>query len=60
METVEAMHPYYIIRATGGLLFLIGALIMAYNLWRTARGDVRKGEALPDMPPLSIAIPAVR
>ena len=44
VETVEAMHPYYIIRMTGGLLFLTGALIMAYNLWRTARGDVRTRE----------------
>ncbi len=35
VETVEAMHPYYVIRALGGLLFLCGALIMAYNLWRT-------------------------
>jgi cytochrome c oxidase cbb3-type subunit 1 len=35
IETVEAMHPYYIIRALGGLLFLVGALIMAYNVWRT-------------------------
>ncbi len=60
VETVEAMHPYYIIRAIGGLLFLIGALIMAYNLWRTARGDVRKGENVPDAAPLSIAIPAVQ
>ncbi len=41
VETVEAMHPYYVIRALGGILFLIGALIMVYNLWRTARGDVR-------------------
>ncbi len=39
VETVEAMHPYYIIRATGGLLFLSGALIMAYNLWKTVRGE---------------------
>jgi cytochrome c oxidase cbb3-type subunit 1 len=39
VETVEAMHPFYIIRATGGVLFVIGAVIMAYNLWRTARGD---------------------
>ena len=44
VETVEAMHPYYIIRALGGLLFVAGALIMAYNLWRTARGDVREVE----------------
>ncbi len=39
IETVEAMKPYYVIRAIGGLLFLIGALIMAYNIWRTVRGD---------------------
>jgi cytochrome c oxidase cbb3-type subunit 1 len=24
----------------GGVLFLAGALIMTYNLWRTARGEV--------------------
>ena len=35
------MHPFYIIRAAGGALFLIGSLIMAYNLWMT----VRVGEA---------------
>ena len=35
VETVEAMHPFYIIRALGGALFLIGAVIMAWNLWRT-------------------------
>ena len=39
VETVEAMHPFYVIRAAGGLLFVIGAFLMAYNLWRTARGD---------------------
>ena len=39
VETVQAMHPFYVIRAMGGALFLIGALVMAYNLWRTARGD---------------------
>ena len=31
-EIVAAMHPYYVIRALGGLLFLVGALIMAFNL----------------------------
>jgi len=33
------MHPFYIIRAIGGLLFVLGSLIMAYNIWRTVRGD---------------------
>nr|WP_126401295.1 cytochrome-c oxidase, cbb3-type subunit I [Blastochloris tepida] len=41
IETVEAMHPFYVIRAIGGLLFVIGSVIMAYNLWMT----VRHGEA---------------
>jgi cytochrome c oxidase cbb3-type subunit 1 len=35
IETVEAMHPFYVIRALGGALFLIGALIMVWNLWCT-------------------------
>jgi cytochrome c oxidase cbb3-type subunit 1 len=39
VETVEAMHPFYIIRALGGLLFVAGSLLMAWNLWRTVRGD---------------------
>jgi len=41
VETVEAMHPYYLIRALGGILFLIGSLIMVYNLWQTGRGRIR-------------------
>ena len=50
-ETVEALHPFYLIRALGGLLFLIGALVMVYNLWRTVRGDVRQetGYTAPSM-----------
>ncbi len=48
VETVEAMHPYYIIRTLGGVLFLIGSFVMAYNLWRTARGDVREQEYARD------------
>jgi cytochrome c oxidase cbb3-type subunit 1 len=39
-ESVAAMHPYYVIRMLGGLMFLLGALIMVYNLIRTVRGDV--------------------
>ncbi|MGZ5936966.1 MAG: cbb3-type cytochrome c oxidase subunit I, partial [Rhizomicrobium sp.] len=50
VETVAAMHPYYIIRALGGFLYLAGTLIMAYNIWRTIRGDVSVVEerATPD------------
>jgi cytochrome c oxidase cbb3-type subunit 1 len=38
VETVEAMHPYYIIRAIGGLLYLSGMFIMVYNCWKTVNG----------------------
>ena len=48
VETVEAMQPYYLVRAMGGVLFLIGALIMAYNLAMTIAGRTASaGEALP-------------
>ncbi|MCW5729627.1 MAG: cytochrome-c oxidase, cbb3-type subunit I [Alphaproteobacteria bacterium] len=40
VETVAAMRPFYMIRALGGLCFLGGALLMVYNLWRTAQGHV--------------------
>ena len=41
VETVEAMHPFYVIRALGGVLFLAGALIMVCNLWRTIASPER-------------------
>ncbi|AEV36273.1 cytochrome c oxidase, cbb3-type, subunit I [Pseudovibrio sp. FO-BEG1] len=37
IETVDAMYPFYVMRAFGGLLFLSGALIMVYNLVMTVR-----------------------
>jgi cytochrome c oxidase cbb3-type subunit 1 len=40
IETVQAKHVEYIVRSLGGALYLTGALIMVYNLVRTARGDV--------------------
>jgi cytochrome c oxidase cbb3-type subunit 1 len=38
VESVDAMHWPYVIRAAGGGLYLLGTLIMAYNVWRTALG----------------------
>jgi cytochrome c oxidase cbb3-type subunit 1 len=35
IESVQAMHPYYIIRALGGAMYLIGISIMIYNVWKT-------------------------
>ena len=38
VESVQTMHPFYIVRVLGGACFLSGMLIMAYNLWRTIAG----------------------
>jgi cytochrome c oxidase cbb3-type subunit 1 len=42
IETVSAIHPEYVMRIFGGLLYLIGGLVMAYNVYRTIRGDIRE------------------
>ncbi len=44
VQTVEAKHVEFVVRALGGLMYLTGTVIMAYNLWRTIRGDVRQSE----------------
>ncbi|PIE08233.1 MAG: cytochrome-c oxidase, cbb3-type subunit I [Rhodobacterales bacterium] len=36
-DTVAAKFPMYVVRGTGGVLYLTGALIMSYNLWMTVR-----------------------
>ena len=38
VESLEATYPFYLVRFLGGLLFLIGMLVMAYNVWRTVVG----------------------
>jgi len=47
VESVQAMHPFYIVRFLGGLLFLCGAIIMAYNLWKTVVGAKTVEAAIP-------------
>ena len=35
VESVKATYPYYVLRLMGGVLYLGGMLIMAYNMFRT-------------------------
>jgi len=35
IESIAATHPYYLIRLLGGLLFLSGMFVMAWNTWKT-------------------------
>ena len=49
IETVAAMKPFYVIRALGGFMFLSGALIMVFNVWKTistaeSAGTVNQGQ----------------
>jgi cytochrome c oxidase cbb3-type subunit 1 len=37
IESVSAMFPIYLIRAIGGLFFLSGAFLMAYNFYKTIK-----------------------
>ena len=41
VEVVAAMQPYYLIRGAGGLLYLAGAIVMAWNIWMTIAGKRR-------------------
>jgi cytochrome c oxidase cbb3-type subunit 1 len=49
VESVKATYPFYAIRLLGGLLFLSGMLLMAWNVYRT----------VADSKPAEAAIPAV-
>ncbi|CAC9599898.1 Cytochrome c oxidase (cbb3-type) subunit CcoN (EC 1.9.3.1) [uncultured Gammaproteobacteria bacterium] len=36
-ESVSAMHPYYVMRAAGGVLIFVGAIVMLINIVSTIR-----------------------
>ncbi|MCY1665255.1 cytochrome-c oxidase, cbb3-type subunit I [Rhizobium sp. SL86] len=52
-ETVGAMFPYYVLRAVGGAMYLVGALIMAFNITMTILGYERE-ESLPGVVPAGL------
>jgi cytochrome c oxidase cbb3-type subunit 1 len=39
VESVEASFPGFVVRFLGGAIFLVGMLLMAYNVWKTAVTD---------------------
>ena len=49
-ESVAAMHPMYLIRATGGALYLAGFVIMLVNVWATLAGRVRAERPMTETP----------
>jgi cytochrome c oxidase cbb3-type subunit 1 len=48
VEAVAAIHPMYVLRAFGGLLYLAGATIMTANVWLTIVGKLRDEAPLRD------------
>jgi cytochrome c oxidase cbb3-type subunit I/II len=54
IDIVQTTIPFYYLRAIGGTIYLIGVLIMAYNLIKTARQGVfvafEAAEAMPLSP----------
>jgi cytochrome c oxidase cbb3-type subunit 1 len=41
VESVKASYPFYVIRFMGGVLYLAGMFVMAWNTWMTATGGRR-------------------
>ena len=52
VESVKATYPFYAVRLLGGLLYLSGMLIMAYNVFKTVM-EGRTFEALIPAPRIS-------
>jgi cytochrome c oxidase cbb3-type subunit I/II len=52
LETVIQIVPMYMLRAFGGLLYLIGAFIMVYNMVKTAKQGTFMAEEADEAPAL--------
>jgi cytochrome c oxidase cbb3-type subunit 1 len=47
VESVKATYPFYVIRFLGGVLYLGGMLVMAWNVWMTVAGGRSSRVAVP-------------
>jgi cytochrome c oxidase cbb3-type subunit I/II len=52
LETVTNIIPMYITRSVGGSLYLVGALLMSYNLYRTVKQGKFIANEEAEAPPL--------
>jgi cytochrome c oxidase cbb3-type subunit 1 len=57
VEAVKSTYPFYVIRMIGGLFFLTGMGLMAWNTWLTVRGQPRVNPVVPLDSPDARAIP---
>jgi cytochrome c oxidase cbb3-type subunit I len=50
VESVKASYPFWTIRVIGGAMFLVGMLLMAYNMFKTIAGGRAVNDALIPAP----------
>lgn len=56
VESVKASYPFYVIRLLGGLCFLSGMFLMAWNVFRTAYGKPTFTAVIPQsLPAMAIS-----
>ncbi|HHB12678.1 MAG TPA: cytochrome C oxidase Cbb3, partial [Chromatiales bacterium] len=48
VESVQAMHPFYVTRFLGGAIFLLGLFVMAYNMWKTVAAGQSVEARIPE------------
>lgn len=53
LETVVQIIPMYKLRVLGGSLYIIGALVMVYNLWKTAASGKFLADEAAEAPALA-------
>lgn len=49
-ETIAAIHPMYVLRAFGGVLYLAGGLVFAWNIAMTIAGRLRQEQPMTQTP----------
>ena len=52
LETVTYMKPFYAMRSLGGTLYLIGALFMVYNIYKTVKSGSLVADEAAEAAPL--------
>ncbi len=57
LTTLEQIRPMYILRAVGGTLFIVGACVSVYNLFKTAKSGTLIAEEKDEAQPIAEPAP---
>ncbi len=58
LETVTAIMPMYAMRAVGGSMYVIGMLVLVYNIYKTVRANSAVEDELAEAPALQRISPS--